>query len=494
MESAEPAGKVAALEAELAAKSSRIAELEARVSLLEAENSRLRTAMAKGEAAGRTGEEDPIFGRLEEDLGGHKQTAAEKLSKGAGWDVLVLSDDEEWIAVDANEGRSQEEGVVAVPTTRKRGVSAVTGENENIEGGGEGNKGEARCDSDPCLEDDDVSVTAQGKKRAAARVVTSDSEDEDVNGSENGSGEEEDDKDEDPVTPGRKRALRGISDSENEDADEDVAVAGSKGEPHLGVKETEGEDEDDRIPISQVLKKIRKERVSDDDELSDAKGRSTSATRRSARLVKKRQAAHKALNFVEPKEYEGSEDDMEEDDDMDDFINDADSSEDANNSAEESDGQPEPTSPSARDEESSPKPDESDFVRNYKEVMDCIGRRKKAKDWNLEGEMLAAFREHPELCLKAVCALYRKQTKDEQLEKSALFHNKQGFSHVHATRASFIAEFLLDGDPNGPLTKTVDDLKAKDPDAFGYCQMLASNYSKQLFAIYQNKEDSYFHP
>jgi hypothetical protein len=65
-------------------------------------------------------------------------------------------------------------------------------------------------------------------------------------------------------------------------------------------------------------------------------GCSTPTTRRSARLVKKRQDAPCVLDFVEPKEHEASEDEMEEDDDMDDFINNGASSEDAGDSAEAS--------------------------------------------------------------------------------------------------------------------------------------------------------------
>jgi hypothetical protein len=64
---------------------------------------------------------------------------------------------------------------------------------------------------------------------------------------------------------------------------------------------------------------------------------------------------------------------------------------------------------------------------------------------------------------------------------------------VHC-RGSCIAEFLLDGDQDGPMNKTVDDLEEYDSNALGFCRMVASNYSKQLFAIYQNKEDPYFHP
>jgi len=198
-------------------------------------------------------------------------------------------------------------------------------------------------------------------------------------------------------------------------------------------------------------------------------------------------------NFVEPKDYERSEDDMEEDDDMDGFINN-DSSGDASDSAEESRDESDASGTPVPSEESSSGSEECDGVEDYKGVMARLGRRKKAKDWKFEGDMLAAFGEHSELCLKAVCALYRKQTQEEQMEKAALVHNKRGFNHIDAPRGSHIAEFLLDGDRDGPLMKTIPDLEKHDPSAVGFCRKVASNYSKQLFAICQNKEDPYFHP
>ncbi|GJN38143.1 hypothetical protein PR202_gb27157 [Eleusine coracana subsp. coracana] len=330
MDSADSAKLVTALEAELCAKSSRIAELEARVSLLEAENARLREA--KGKASDLTGEEDPIFGRLEEAPCAHKQTAAGKPGEAVACDVIVLSDGEEGIAVDADKGRSPQ-------------VRVVTEESEEVERGSESNEGVARCDSNVSLEDDDVSVVPLRKKRSAARVVTSDSEDEDMGVCELGSGEDDDGHDQEGViTCSRKRALHRASDR-NEDVDEAAGVCGLKRASGLAATEMESEDEDDMIPISKVLKKIRKKRASDDDELGDAQGCkvlkkirkkrasdddelgdvqgcSPPQTRRSARLVKKRQAAPQVLKFVEPKQYEGSEDDT--DDDMDDFINDGD--------------------------------------------------------------------------------------------------------------------------------------------------------------------------
>ncbi|TKW12129.1 hypothetical protein SEVIR_5G016800v4 [Setaria viridis] len=501
MDAAGAAAKSRALDAELAAKSSRVAEPEARVSLLEAENARLRKALASRAA----GNEDPKSGRLASLLlRGSKRESAEKPGGSVACDVIEVSDDEEgFITVDASsKGRSpEEEGVVAVPTPRKRAVRAVAGESEDGDDAG-GGRGSSRGNSVGVgLEDDDVLVSPRGKKRAAARVVTSDSEDEAVNDGELGSGKDGVDDQEEGGKPSKKRGFCGICDSDDEDTAEGVDVVTSKAASPAQIES--GEDEDETIPICQVLKKMRKERANHDgggdDELGEAKGCSTPPTRRSARLVKNQskggRAARRVLNFVEPKEYEGSEDDMEEDDDMEDFIiNDEDSSENASESVEESCDEPEVSGTSVLNEESSPGPEESDSEVDYADVMARIGRKNKAKDWKFEGDMLAAFDEHPELCLKAVCALYRKQTEEEQMHKATLVHNKQGFSQIHAPRASRIAEFLLDGDLYGPVKKNISDLVEYDRYALEFCRRMASHYSKQLFAIYQNKEDPYFHP
>jgi hypothetical protein len=59
-------------------------------------------------------------------------------------------------------------------------------------------------------------------------------------------------------------------------------------------------------------------------------------------------------------------------------------------------------------------------------------------------------------------------------------------------RGSLIAQFLLDGDASGPLKKTTQDLETYDRRGVKFCLKIAFRYSKQLFAIYQNKEDPYF--
>jgi hypothetical protein len=64
--------------------------------------------------------------------------------------------------------------------------------------------------------------------------------------------------------------------------------------------------------------------------------------------------------------------------------------------AEASCAEPELSGASSVNEKFAPEPEESDIVMDYKEALDCIGRKKKDKDWILEGDMLAAFRQNPE--------------------------------------------------------------------------------------------------
>nr|XP_040259567.1 uncharacterized protein LOC109776802 isoform X2 [Aegilops tauschii subsp. strangulata] len=276
---------------------------------------------------------------------------------------------------------------------------------------------------------EDDDVSIMPRGNKRKAVITSDSDDEDWNGKDGKAQEKL------GVTPSGKRSLRGLSDDEDdaEDVPEHVPC----------VAEAGIEDEDDRIVIREVVQKMRDKRGrGDDDQLGE--------------------------------EYGESEDDSAEASSMEGFIDDADCSENYNEEPVE--------------------PEESDGQVNYKDVMDEIRRKRNAngKGWDYEAEMLSAFAEQDELCLKAVCALYRKQTEEEQSVKASMVHNRQGFSQMDAVRGSHIAEFLLDGDALGPPKKTVDDLQKYNPDALEFCRKIAAHYSKQLFAIYQNKEDPYF--
>ncbi|KAJ6294941.1 hypothetical protein OIU76_022929 [Salix suchowensis] len=127
-----------------------------------------------------------------------------------------------------------------------------------------------------------------------------------------------------------------------------------------------------------------------------------------------------------------------------------------------------------------------------------LSRLHRSKDhkfkWEFEGDMLADFGKDPELCMKAVCALYRQQTAEEKRNKETLHYNGRGFSKFDAPRGSKLAEFLIDGDPSGDLKKSVLELQAYNSKGVKLCRKLATHYSKQLFQIYKNKEDPLFLP
>lgn len=132
---------------------------------------------------------------------------------------------------------------------------------------------------------------------------------------------------------------------------------------------------------------------------------------------------------------------------------------------------------------------------NYGEIMSKLRRKRDShtSKWEFEAEMLADFGKDPEMCMKAVCALYRQQTSEEQSAKGAIYRNHRGFSHCDAYRGTSLAEFLTDGS-GGELRKSVEELKQYSAKGIEVCRELAKRYSKQLFAIYKNKEDPFFLP
>ncbi|TKY56005.1 hypothetical protein E2542_SST20432 [Spatholobus suberectus] len=76
--------------------------------------------------------------------------------------------------------------------------------------------------------------------------------------------------------------------------------------------------------------------------------------------------------------------------------------------------------------------DVSDGDMDFGKILSKIQRSKNSMKWEFEADMLAAFGKDPELCMKAVCALYRQQTSEEQMSKGALFSNQRGFSKLDA--------------------------------------------------------------
>ncbi|MCL7030842.1 hypothetical protein MKW94_007459 [Papaver nudicaule] len=151
---------------------------------------------------------------------------------------------------------------------------------------------------------------------------------------------------------------------------------------------------------------------------------------------------------------------------------------------------------SSDSQDSSSDSEDSSDTRLYFHQALAMMRRNKLKEskWQFEADMLSSLEEDPELCLRAVCALYRQKFPIEKSLNVASHSNNRGFNEYDALRGTTLAEFLMNGDPKGDLKKSVKDLEMFDREALGHCKRLATNYSKQLFTIYQKKEDPFFLP
>ncbi|XP_010445655.1 PREDICTED: uncharacterized protein LOC104728364 isoform X1 [Camelina sativa] len=78
--------------------------------------------------------------------------------------------------------------------------------------------------------------------------------------------------------------------------------------------------------------------------------------------------------------------------------------------------------------------EESDGETGYADVMSMLRREKKPENrkWEYEADMLADFGKDPELCMRAVCVMYRLQTDDEKLSSSSHICNGIGFNKFDA--------------------------------------------------------------
>ncbi|KAI3422985.1 uncharacterized protein J3R85_011508 [Psidium guajava] len=107
--------------------------------------------------------------------------------------------------------------------------------------------------------------------------------------------------------------------------------------------------------------------------------------------------------------------------------------------------------------------------------------------WKYEANMICDISKDDELCMEAVCALYRWQ-RSKSMERSAC----QGFGDLLSPSENSLAEFLTGGDPEGKLKKSVKDLRDHYPKALNVCRSIAIDHCKQLFIIYRKKEDAFF--
>ncbi|KAJ7952115.1 axoneme-associated protein mst101(2)-like [Quillaja saponaria] len=135
----------------------------------------------------------------------------------------------------------------------------------------------------------------------------------------------------------------------------------------------------------------------------------------------------------------------------------------------------------------------SEYSMNFlDEIFSKSHNNTSEKRWIYEADMLDAFQKDDELCMKAVCALYRKQVSAGKSPFSSIFTNNHGFNKSDATRGTNLAEFLIDGDSQGKMKKSIMELNEYDPKGVSDCRRLAIEHSKSLFVIYQNNEDPFF--
>ncbi|EYU40537.1 hypothetical protein MIMGU_mgv1a018873mg [Erythranthe guttata] len=145
----------------------------------------------------------------------------------------------------------------------------------------------------------------------------------------------------------------------------------------------------------------------------------------------------------------------------------------------------------------------SDRTNKRKGKTDCseevsVTARKKRKSkiiktnprktWMSGAHMLEAFDKDDELCMKAVCALYRKQVSATESTTRGLLHR------FETMRGRDLAEYLIDGDSELRLKKSVSEVKREFPDAISKCRILAVDYYEKLFMLYCSGEDPFFGP
>ncbi|XP_021764672.1 uncharacterized protein LOC110729251 [Chenopodium quinoa] len=327
------------------------------------------------------------------------------------------------------------------------------------------------------VQETDGGIMTPNTKRKRDQVVTSDDECDNYN----------------KRTPNKRLLKLENCDSEGEDKDGDITP----------TKQSESEnDDDDNIPISQ-LKRNRAQGSQPALPLNPTGPKRCLVKYGPGELRYKTRNTENnpdTLTSENVADHESSEDESEssvhslssfivddsDDEDVEDDISKGDTednSDDVEDDVSEEDG----------GDDSDDDGDSSDSNLNYEEIISRFkGRRKPNSKWISEADMLSDFGKNPELCMKAVCAIYRQQTNEEKACKASIVNNGRGFSKFDAMRGTYLGEFLTDRVPNGDLVKSVAELQKYYPNGVEECRSLADRYSKQLFNIYENGEDPYF--
>lgn len=127
-------------------------------------------------------------------------------------------------------------------------------------------------------------------------------------------------------------------------------------------------------------------------------------------------------------------------------------------------------------------------------VNDCEDGIQDESDesWEYEADMLEAFEKDSKLCMKAVCALYRQHSSLGSSFTGSSASRYRLLNVFSTVRGVALATFLVNGDREGRLKRSVAELEKFDPNGALNCRYIAFNHSALLFEIYKKKADPFF--
>ncbi|KDP25329.1 hypothetical protein JCGZ_20485 [Jatropha curcas] len=150
-----------------------------------------------------------------------------------------------------------------------------------------------------------------------------------------------------------------------------------------------------------------------------------------------------------------------------------------------------------KDEEDTSSSPDSEEELDFSSIMGMLQKRhvnRSHTKWESEVQMINEFCKNGELCMEAVCALYRQQKQSSARKSFSGSSTSQtiSFNKLAEKRCITLAEFLIDGNPRGKLKKSKAELMAHDPKGLDDCLRIAMEHSRRLFEIYQKQEDPLF--
>ncbi|PHT96038.1 hypothetical protein T459_03920 [Capsicum annuum] len=101
-------------------------------------------------------------------------------------------------------------------------------------------------------------------------------------------------------------------------------------------------------------------------------------------------------------------------------------------------------------------------------------------EWSSEDDFCTAFDMDDELCLNAVCAVYRQQISANKFSS---------MSKIDKKRITALGVFLCRDYPENKLKRTISEV---GPEDLCICKTLAIRYSRQICRIYNSKKDQMF--